>query len=61
MIKIKRKLILLLCIIFLFNSSVTGRAKETTLQKAFITVGLSDRTTQMYRVILKNSEIYYKC
>ena len=58
MIKIKRKLILLLCIIFLFNSSVTGRAKETTLQKAFITVGLSDRTTQMYRVILKNSEIY---
>ena len=35
MIKIKRKLILLLCIIFLFNSSVTGRAKETTLQKAF--------------------------
>lgn len=58
MIKIKRKLILLLCIIFLFNGSVTGRAKETTLQKAFITVGFSDRTTQMYRVILKNGEIY---
>ena len=33
-------------------------AKETALHKAFITVGLSNGTTQMYRVLLKGSELY---
>ena len=39
MIKIKRKLILLLCIIFLFNSSVTGRAKGNNVAKSFYNSG----------------------
>ena len=58
MIKIKRAISILLCAIFLFNNSITGMAKETALHKAFITVGLSNGTTQMYRVLLKGSELY---
>lgn len=59
MIKIKRMISILLCAIFLFNSSsIAGMAKETALYKAFITVGLSNGTTQMYRVLLKGSELY---
>ena len=58
MIKIKRTISILLCAIFLFNSSITGMAKETVLHKAFITVGLSNGTTQMYRVLLKGGELY---
>lgn len=58
MIKIKRTISILLCAVFLFNSSITGVAKEKALHKAFITVGFFDGTTQMYRVLLKGSELY---
>lgn len=56
--KINRILSIILCAILLFQSSITGMAKQTQLYKAFVTVGLSDGSIRGYQVIVRENEIY---
>lgn len=56
--KINRIVSIILCAILLFHSNIVGMAKQIQSYKAFVTVGLSDGSTQGYQVIVRENEIY---